>query len=229
MIPRFEKELSHLQARYGDRMLSALTILLLLIMFVIAPLLVTGSVVVLALGGVVFLSLIAGALVVSGNALVFLILSIAFCLNLAVVILRLLHEPVAWHLCLLASAWLIFATALSWIVGKAVFGPGRVTYHRIVGSVLLYLMISLTFSALFILVGVSIPNAISGITFEDRAALTSTVFYFSFVTLTSTGYGDILPVHPIARSLCNVETILGQLYPATLLARLVTLEIEGRR
>jgi hypothetical protein len=41
--------------------------------------------------------------------------------------------------------------------------------------------------------------------------------------------GEIVPVHPIARSLCNVESIIGQLYPATLLARLVTLEIEGSR
>lgn len=60
-------------------------------------------------------------------------------------------------------------------------------------------------------------------------ALASNLIYFSFVTLTSTGYGDILPVHPFARSLCNVETIIGQLYPATLLARLVSLEIEGRK
>jgi hypothetical protein len=55
------------------------------------------------------------------------------------------------------------------------------------------------------------------------------LFYFSIVTLTSTGYGDIFPVHPVARSLCNLETILGELYPATLLARLVTLEMETRR
>ena len=65
-----------------------------------------------------------------------------------------------------------------------------------------------------------------------RSSLKAAFFtddYFSFVTLTSTGYGDVFPVHPVARSLCNLETILGQLYPATLLARLVSLEIEGRR
>jgi hypothetical protein len=45
------------------------------------------------------------------------------------------------------------------------------------------------------------------------------------VTLTSTGYGDVVPVHPIARSLCNLESIVGQLYPAILLARLVTQEL----
>jgi hypothetical protein len=49
------------------------------------------------------------------------------------------------------------------------------------------------------------------------------------VTLTSVGYGDIVPVHPHARSLANDEAIIGQLYPATLLARLVTLEIADRR
>ena len=64
---------------------------------------------------------------------------------------------------------------------------------------------------------------------EDTPALASNLVYFRFVTLSSTGYGDIVPVHPIARSLCNVETIIGQLYPATLLARLVTLELAHRR
>jgi hypothetical protein len=49
------------------------------------------------------------------------------------------------------------------------------------------------------------------------------------VTLTSTGYGDIVPLHPLARSRCNLEAIIGQLFPATLLARLITLELEGRR
>jgi hypothetical protein len=91
------------------------------------------------------------------------------------------------------------------------------------------LSIALTFTALFTIVGLLVPNAFSGMTFKDDPALASNVIYFSFVTLTSTGYGDVFPVHPVARSLCNLETIIGQLYPATLLARLVSLEIEGRR
>jgi hypothetical protein len=45
------------------------------------------------------------------------------------------------------------------------------------------------------------------------------------VTLTTTGHGDIVPLHPYARSLANVEAIIGQIYTATLLARLVTLEL----
>jgi hypothetical protein len=66
-----------------------------------------------------------------------------------------------------------------------------------------------------------------GITFDDDQSLASALFYMSFVTPTSTGYGDIVPVHPLARSLCNIDSVIGQLYPATLLARLVTLELRG--
>jgi hypothetical protein len=55
---------------------------------------------------------------------------------------------------------------------------------------------------------------------SDTPNLTANHIDFSFVTLTSTGYGDIVPMHPIARSLANLEAIIGQLYPATLLARL---------
>jgi hypothetical protein len=57
----------------------------------------------------------------------------------------------------------------------------------------------------------------------------SALLYFSFTTLTTAGYGDITPVHPLARNLANLESVVGQLYPATLLARLVSLELEHRR
>jgi hypothetical protein len=56
-----------------------------------------------------------------------------------------------------------------------------------------------------------------------------TIVYFSFATLTSTGFGDVTPLHPIVRTLANVEAIIGQLFPATLLARLITLELRGYR
>ena len=74
------------------------------------------------------------------------------------------------------------------------------------------------------------PNAFSGLPplgkdFGSGAAL----LYFSFTTLTTLGFGDILPLHPLARNIVNLEAIIGQPYPATLLARLVSLEIEHRR
>ena len=47
--------------------------------------------------------------------------------------------------------------------------------------------------------------------------------------LTSTGFGDVTPLHPIVRTLSNVEAIIGQLFSATLLDRLITLELRGYR
>ena len=49
----------------------------------------------------------------------------------------------------------------------------------------------------------------------------SNVVYFSFTTLTTLGYGDIIPVSPLAKMLTNLEALIGQLYPAILIAILV--------
>jgi hypothetical protein len=62
------------------------------------------------------------------------------------------------------------------------------------------------------------------------ASITVNALSCDYVGLQARGLKiDIVPLHPFARSLANVEAIIGQLYPATLLARLVRLELEGRR
>jgi voltage-gated potassium channel Kch len=55
------------------------------------------------------------------------------------------------------------------------------------------------------------------------------MLYFSLTTLTTTGYGDIIAVDPLARSLANLESVIGVFYVATTVARLVTLELRRRR
>jgi hypothetical protein len=129
-----------------------------------------------------------------------------------------------------SAAWLIAGLALSVVVARAVFGPGRITYHRVVGAVLLYLIFGLTFVALYGFVALAAPDAFTNLpALHGDFAVAGNLIYFSFVTLTTTGYGDIAPLHPYARSLANVEAIIGQIYPATLLARLVTLELTRDR
>jgi hypothetical protein len=180
-----------------------------------------------AFGAIVALVMVAGVLVISASPTATLVILAGFLLNVFVVIARLIR-PTTYDLYLVAAAWFVIVCTLAVVVARTVFAGGRVSFHRIVGAVLLYLLIALAFVSLFMLVGLLVPNAFSGLVFEDNEKLASNLIYFSFVTLTSTGYGDIYPVHPIARSLCNLETIIGQLYPATLLARLVSLEIAGR-
>jgi len=100
----------------------------------------------------------------------------------------------------------------------------------VIGAILLYLTISVIFVSAYCFVDLLVPQAFTGLgELRDNLAVAGNLIYFSFVTMTSVGYGDIVPVHPYARSLANIEAIIGQLYPATLLARLVTLEIENRK
>lgn len=218
-----------LRERFSDPALTALTILLAFLMFVIGPLQAAGVLGAHHFAIVMALVTVAGIFIVSGSAVAVAALLVAIALVVVATVMR-LRQPSIVDLFLDAAAWAIAGLTLSFVVARAVFAPGRVTLHRIVGAVLLYLVIGFTFTALYCFVALLEPNAFAGLhPLEDNLAVASNFGYFSFVTLTSVGYGDIVPVHPYARGLANVEAIIGQLYPATLLARLVTLEIAGQQ
>jgi hypothetical protein len=222
------ERISLLRERWADPILITLTGLLIFLMFVVAPLQAKGIIAFTEFGFFFSLVLVAGVFVMSGSLTPVILMLIAVGMAGTGAVFR-LKTPSINDTYLFSGAWLILGMTLGWVVARAVFARGRVTFHRIVGAILLYLTIAVTFVALFTFVGLLVPNAFSGLSFEDNPALASRLIYFSFVTLTSTGYGDIVPIDPVARSLCNVEMIIGQLYPATLLARLVTLELADRR
>ena len=115
-----------------------------------------------------------------------------------------------------------FDLAIAWAVAKVAFGDGKVNVHRIMGALILYLSIGLVFANAYSACALMLYPSFSGLSQHDGHFISETL-YFSLATLTSTGYGDIIPLHPIVRSLCNLEAAIGQLFPATLLARLVTL------
>jgi hypothetical protein len=223
------KRLRELQDRLSDPLLTALTIMLAILLFVIAPMQAAGVLEAHHFGIAVGLVLVAAVSIVSGSALAVTPILAAIALIVVSTVLRLRH-PSVLDVYLDASAWLITGVVLTVVVARAVFASGRVTLHRVVGAILLYLNIGLLFAALFCFVALIVPNAFTGLQpLRDNLAVAANLIYFSFVTLTSVGYGDIVPLHPYARSLANLEAIIGQLYPATLLARLVTLQLAGRR
>ncbi len=218
-----------LQERLQDPLLTALTILLAVLMFVIAPLQASGLLAVHYFGIAFALVLALAVFIVSGSPAAVGATLLAVALVVGATLLRLRH-PSLLDIYLDASALMISGLTLGIVVARAVFAPGRITFHRIIGAILVYLCIGLTFVSLYRFVALTVPGAFSGLgRLQDNLANASNLIYFSFVTLTSVGYGDIVPVHPVARSLANIEAIIGQFYPATLLARLVTLELEGRR
>ncbi len=222
MMPkRWESLLDRLHDKWRDPILTCLTILMVLHLFVVAPL-ETEALHIQPVGAV-FVVLLSVALLILSRSLVPVIVIVVVVGLLATAVVVRMRGRDALDITLQASAWLLIALVIIWIVGRAVFGPGRITYHRIVGAILLYLTIGLVFVALYTMVGAHSPGAFSGLNIAARVSLPSDLVYFSFTTLTTLGYGDIMPVHPIARSLTNIEAIIGQVYPATLLARLVSL------
>ena len=222
------EELKNFREHYGDWLLTLLTALLILMMFVFAPLHAAGYFVLQGLAVAGLLAIIGGMLLISTSRLALTLMSIAFVANAFVFLWRLYQPPWPHDLYLVAGGWLVISLTLGTVIARAVFRRGLVTYHRILGAILLYLLIALTFATLFAFVGLAVPSSFKGIVFEEEPTLVNSIIYLSFVTLTSTGYGDIVPVHPLARSLCNLEAVIGQLFPATLLARVVTLQNQIR-
>jgi len=125
---------------------------------------------------------------------------------------------------------MVLSAALGTLFVQRATRDGRINMHRIMGACGSFLMLGLMFSQAYRLLALYLPQAFAvGGTPADMPAVEHKFAYFSFITLTSTGYGDITPVHPYVRSLATLEAIVGQLYIAVLIARLIGLEIEWRR
>ena len=121
-----------------------------------------------------------------------------------------------------AAASLASLGLMAMVVLVQAFRGGTVNLHRIQGAVAAYLLLGLAWAYAYELVAALVPGAFAS---GQSLAHQSQVFvYYSFVTLTTVGYGDVTPVHPMARSLAMLEALMGQLYPAILLARLVSLQ-----
>jgi Ion channel len=216
----------HGHERRGNQLLTALTIFLSFLLFVAAPLQANGVLSAPWFGLLFGLLLIPAAFLVSHNRLAVVLILVAMAVNAVAVVIG-WQKPSAMDKTLDALSWLIAGLTLSAVVARAVFAPGKVTFHRIIGAVFLYLIIGQIFAALIGLMTLLEPNAITNLEPLNNN-FAGNLIYFSLVTLTTTGYGDIVPLHPYVRSLVNMEAVIGQLYPATLLARLVTLELESR-
>ncbi len=112
----------------------------------------------------------------------------------------------------------------------------RVSADMILGAINVYLLFAIAFMFLHAFVeivnpgaylyhGESLSVALKGHPEVDALAF---LLYFSVVTLTTLGYGDIVPAIPAARMLCSLEAVIGQLFVAVFIARMVALQIVGR-
>ena len=101
---------------------------------------------------------------------------------------------------------------------QQVVRSGPINANRVIGVICIYLLLGLIWSLFYVLINMSIPDSFSiqigGSPFEQAHPF----LYYSFVTLTTLGYGDISPLGETARALSTIEAILGQLYIAILVA-----------
>ena len=93
--------------------------------------------------------------------------------------------------------------------------------NRIVGAICVYLLLGVIWAMAYTLVDFASPGSFAGFSPKADLGWDSEWLYFSFVTMTTLGYGDILPVSATARGLAYMQAIVGQFYIAVLVAGLV--------
>ena len=117
-----------------------------------------------------------------------------------------LIASMAFHLCMML------------VLIRHLFSP-QPQSEKLLAAVNFYLLTGITFSYIYLIVNLFLPGSfdLAG----DNISSWPHYLYFSFITLTTLGYGDILPLSPLAQSLVTLEAIIGVLSPTVMIARFV--------
>jgi len=199
----------------------------LLLLFLVSPFVVSvryGVVITTIAGAIVLLS---GTYAVSDRRRFFVVTLVvaaaAVATNWLSVALQREWIVVASHV----LALLLLGLVAVGILGDVVQG-GRISADKIYGAICVYLLVGFAWAFGYTIMELMDPGSFSGVVDTDRADDLGRVLqmrYFSFATLTTLGYGDIVPRSPAARTLATLEAMMGQVYLAVLIARLVGLHI----
>jgi hypothetical protein len=212
----------------GDIGLTLVSLSLGILIFVIFPLRQAG------LAGRFFIDLVMVTLMVSGA----LVMNQSRVVTVITIVIVFIGAAVLWASRFFPSPFLQqsssvlnVTTELLYvrIVLLVMFRHGPVTWSRIQGGICAYLLLGMAWASAFDLVEQVHPGAFHFV--SEPASLdqlSSKLIYFSFATLTTVGFGDVLPVHPFARSLAIAEAIVGQLFPAILIGALVAMAMQAR-
>ena len=116
-----------------------------------------------------------------------------------------------------------------WYALKQVVIGTEISRNRLIGAVCVYLLLGVIWAMVYTLLDIISPGSFHGISRLDEPGWDSAWLYFSFVTMTTLGYGDLLPVSATARALAYMQAVVGQFYIAILVAGLVSAYISSRQ
>jgi voltage-gated potassium channel len=120
-----------------------------------------------------------------------------------------------------------FVVTSTVLAGRQVLFSGNVDFNKIVGAVCIYMLIGVAWAIAYLITEQIYPGSISSFgagTWQDNM---QEAVYYSFVTLTTLGYGEITPLMPLSRALAYTEAIAGQFYIAILVASLIGVRLAA--
>ncbi len=157
-----------------------------------------------------------------------LFLSLTGAIYLSDSLLYALNPGAIWAVITTYLALIPYIGMLLWILGRFLAAVQTITRDVLYAAVALYLLIGALFVPIYGLLDILLPGSFRDGTFPDAPVQWQQLIYFSYTTLTSSGYGDILPVSWWARSLANLEMIAGVFFITIVMSRLVSLYSENK-
>jgi hypothetical protein len=116
------------------------------------------------------------------------------------------------------GVWLLLATPV--VIVRDIIKTRLVSVHTVMAAMCLYLLIGIIFALLYDTVGAVTPGGYFG---SPQLGTITNFLFFSFTTLTTVGYGNLVPATPVGQSLAMVEAVSGQIFLIVVVARLVSL------
>jgi len=128
-------------------------------------------------------------------------------------------------LCTVSYAVFIMIAIIA--ISRYVFFTDRITADRVIGSICIYMLIGMFFSFVYAAMALSMDSsfALQGMPPRAEATGLADFIYFSYATLTTIGYGDMIPIHPITKMTSVLEGVTGCVYLAIMVARLVGMHV----
>lgn len=172
--------------------------------------------------------LLVGIWSLKGSGRLFVIGMVFVVAGIAMSILALNADTMAFRYGTKLAMFGFLIVAITHTLRQVVFGTELDT-NRLVGAICVFLLLGMIWAFAYSLLELAVPNSFNGLGTLNSSEFDSGWLYFSFVTLTTLGYGDITPATGIARTLAYMQAVAGQFYVAVLVAGLVSAYISDKQ